>query len=102
MRTTMPRIAPSAVMIVAVLLVAPVRAEPPSYAGLIRQTEGLLHYLPFDEQPPGKTLESVESGFAPLGKAVGLNGGHLRVPDLGSHDDVSVEMWLKLSKPAEE
>jgi hypothetical protein len=76
-------------------------AEAPSYAALVRRTEGLLLYWPFDEPSKRDGLSGIDSGFAPLGKAIRLSGGHMPVADLGTHDAVSVEIWLKLLKPAE-
>lgn len=86
---------------ISTVLAAAAQAAPPQYSDVVRKTEGLLHYLPLDGAEPQEGLLSVESGFTPLGKAVRLDGGHLRMPALGTQDAVTVEMWLKLNKPVE-
>lgn len=91
-----------AVALAASLAFSDAQAEPHDYEALVKRTPGLLVYLRLEEQDErvGGDVHSVASAFAPLGRAVKLNGGHLRLPDLGTHDAVTVEFWLKLAQPA--
>lgn len=98
------------------VLTAWLRAD---YASLVRETPGLLAWYRFepgdsdrvtdsagrgqDGQQTGSVAAGTPSAFDSLGQAITLkDGGHLRVPALGEHDAVSVELWIKLAKPAAE
>ncbi|HEY1598258.1 MAG TPA: DUF1553 domain-containing protein [Pirellulales bacterium] len=87
------------------------------YADSVRATEGLLAHWRFEEsdssvagslpdlvaQPGGEISRGVDSALGSLGKALRLGpGGHVRLPRLGRHDAVSVEMWINVARlPAE-
>ncbi|MFO0885321.1 MAG: DUF1553 domain-containing protein [Pirellulales bacterium] len=91
------------------------------YATLVHDTPGLLAHYRFEEEvaadanasrkirdvsseqhtaeAKGEVFSGQDSAFASLGKAIKLGaGGHLRLPDLGEHSAVTVEMWLKVGK----
>src|SRR5688572_19292435 len=79
------------------------RAEAPDYHVLVKQTPGLLAHFRMDEREVsvgGEVQWGVDSAYPPLGPALRLSGGHVRLPDLGTHDAVTVELWLKLAQPA--
>src|SRR5690606_39036364 len=83
-----------------------------------QNSPGLLAYYRFEnsQQPAedsspavrharmeGEAEPEVASAHAPLGTALRLaSGSHLRLPDLGEHDAVSIELWLSLRQPVAE
>jgi hypothetical protein len=88
------------------------------YAAVVRGTPGLLAYYRCDDSVGQATDSSGQGHHARLvgsevargdGPTAGLGagtrlrgGGHLRVPALGEHAAITVEMWLRLHKqPAE-
>ena len=93
-------------------------AVPAGYASVVRTTPELLAYYRCEDcgetiadssnhkheaRWTGPPCETVDGVAATLGKGLRLtNGGHLRVPNLGRHDAVTVELWLRLRKPAAE
>ncbi|HEY4312904.1 MAG TPA: DUF1553 domain-containing protein [Pirellulales bacterium] len=90
------------------------------YSDAVRGGVGLLAYYRFEEagnpsadaaptqthsaELVGETAQGVDSAYEPLGKALRLGpGGYLRIPDLGRHDAVSVELWVNVTRlPTEE
>ncbi|HUQ71693.1 MAG TPA: DUF1553 domain-containing protein [Planctomycetaceae bacterium] len=88
------------------------------YAETVRATPGLLAYYRcedtakvvadasgqnHDAKLAGPNCETVDGLTPALGRGLRLAGGaHLRVPALGQHDAATVEMWLRLRKPAAE
>jgi len=88
------------------------------YAKTIQSTRGLLAYYrcqgdgetltdisdnEADAKIAGDVVRNVDSPFPTLDKAIRLNkGGHLRLPKLGQHDAVTVEMWLRVARPPAE
>ncbi len=100
----------------------PAVVQASDYAKMVHDTPGLLAHYRFEEevavdasvprklsdassgQPTaevkGEVKAGVASAYPSLGKALQLNsGGHLRLPEFGTHTAVSVEMWLKVTKP---
>ena len=94
------------------------RAEADRDGGPVGSAAGPLVHYSFDRgdgtaidssrnehhaQLVGGVEQIAASAYEPLGAAVRLaSGGHVRLPELGRHDAVSLEMWLKLNEAPSE
>ncbi len=91
---------------------AAVPATAADYAKTIHSARGLLVHYSFEERDNrvedasaagrhgelvGSLGRGVDSAFAGLGRGIRLSGGHIRVPELGEHKAVSIELWLNLA-----
>jgi hypothetical protein len=90
----------------------PIPTRAADYTDVIRATPGLIAYYPFEDAGPtisdeaghGNTprisaasVSLIDSANPRLGQALPLKeGSHLRVPALGRHSAVTVEMWARL------
>ncbi|MBW3596400.1 MAG: DUF1553 domain-containing protein [Planctomycetes bacterium] len=100
------------------MFIAAANSHAADFRDVIGSTPGLLVHYGFSEAagpvldssahqrhslPGGDVERGVDSGYSPLETAARLtSGGHLRLPELGVHDAVSVECWIKLAEfPAE-
>lgn len=100
------------------VLAAPVVAEPADYATLVRETPGVLLHYRFEEetttvsdvsgrrrdgQIDSKSMRRQPTGYASLGYGIHLaSGSRVRIPDLGQHEAVTVELWFNASNHSEE
>lgn len=93
----------------AVIIAISARSRGADYGQIISETPGLLARYTFDDPAglgrdecghdaiiEGEVHSDPSSAYPALGRAIRLSGGWLRVPDLGRHESVSVEFWIRL------
>ncbi|MGE0756479.1 MAG: DUF1553 domain-containing protein [Pirellulaceae bacterium] len=101
------------VLLPTLLTVVRANDRPRPYGDVLRATPGLLLHLSMnDDAAPALrdqlalagqgTWPTVSSGYPPLGQAIHCQGSPLPIPDLGEHDAVTVECWIRLTRPIDD
>ncbi len=106
------------VLFLAATTAATAGADSDDYARAVQKSSSLLLYYRFEDRGQvvsddsgrrhdaaisGAVHHDVDSAYAALGRAIRLDkGGHLKLPDLGEQQAVSIECWINAANaPAE-